>query len=92
MIVMWAAFREHMKGWKTMILSAFLILSGIIGTIIASLNSDMIALLLPERFRPFAPVILIVIGAVTGGLRMATTGPIGVKGDEEPSPDVKAGD
>ena len=89
---MWAAFRERVKGWKTIIWSVFLVLFGIVGTIIASLNSDMIALMLPEKYRPYAPVILIVIGAVTGALRVSTTGPVGVKGDDEPSPDVKAGD
>lgn len=81
-----------MKGWKTIIWSAALVIIGIIGTVMASLNSDMIALLLPEKYRPYAPLILVVIGAVTGSLRMITTGPVGEKGDEEPSPNVKAGD
>ncbi len=91
---MWETFKEKIKGWKTMIWSGFLVLLGLVATALSALNGDMIASLLPDKYKIFVPLLLSVVGAVTGTLRVITTGPVGVKGDEEPDPaaNVKAGD
>ena len=78
---MWAAFVDSIKGWKTIIWSGFLVVIGIIGTAMAALNGDMVAVILPDKYKPFIPVILVVIGSITASLRIVTTGPVGNKGN-----------
>jgi hypothetical protein len=93
---MFAAIRERLKGWKTIIWSRMLVVVGVVaGAIVPMLgviNGDMITALLPEKALPFAPLVLVVIGVVNETLRRFTTGPVGAKGDEEPALNVKAGD
>ena len=78
---MWAALVTKIKGWKTLIWSGILVALGAIGTIMAAFNGDMVAALLPDKYKPFAPMVLMLIGAITGGLRLITTGPVGDKGN-----------
>ncbi len=89
---MFATLREKFKGWKTIWWNGLLVVGGIVATIILALNEDQISALLPDPWKPFAPLIVTIIGLVGGGLRMITTGPVGSKGDEAPDADTKAGD
>ena len=73
------SIRTTIKGWKTMSFSAFLVILGVVGTVAMSINSEMLTSILPDKYKPFAPLILSLIGAVVAALRMVTTGPIGEK-------------
>jgi hypothetical protein len=93
---MFAALREKLKGWKTIIWADFLMIigfaCGIIVPILDALNIAQIGAIVPDKFVTFSPLILVIIGQITKSLRKVTTGPVGAKGDEAPAPDVKAGD
>ena len=87
---------QKLRGWKTIIWSRFLVVLGVIGgvivPIIEAIDSSLVGALIPPKWQPFTPLILVAIGIVNEWLRRITTGPVGAKGEEEPAPDVKAGD
>lgn len=89
---MLAAFKEKIKGWKTIIWARALVLLGLVLTLISVMDVNALTVLLPDRYKPLAPMILVLIGLVTEALRRVTSGPVGSKGDEAPPPDTKAGD
>jgi hypothetical protein len=93
---MFASIREKIKGWKTIIWSYALmavgVVLGIVVPVLDALDVTYINLVIPQKYVPFAPLILIVIGQVTKMLRLATTGPVGAKGDATPTANAKAGD
>jgi len=80
---MWGRISATLKGWKTIIWSAFLGVLGVVLTALTALNGDMIAALLPDRYKVFSPLIysllIAIIGAITAWLRVVTTGPVGTK-------------
>jgi len=57
-----------------------------------SANVTQINAVIPQKFVPYAPLVLIAIGQITKMLRQATTGPVGAKGNVTPPANVKAGD
>ena len=93
---MFAKLREKLKGWKTIIWSyALMAIGGVLGLglpLLDALDITQVNAIIPPKYVPFAPLVLIFIGQITKMLRQATTGPVGAKGDEAPAPNVKAGD
>jgi hypothetical protein len=93
---MFAKLREKLKGYKTIIWSYVLMaVGGVLGIglpLLDALDITQINAIIPQKYVPFAPLVLIFIGQVTKMLRQATTGPVGSKGDVAPAPNVKAGD
>ena len=89
---MWASLKQTLKGWKTAIWSVFLIALGLGLTALSALDIVQLTAILPEKYKPFAPMLLAIIGGITGYLRSITTGPMGSKGNVSPEPVVKAGD
>jgi len=87
--VKFAELRERAKGWRTII----------IGAIVAS---PLALLQLLEQFRlvdpaavlppPWGPRLALGVAIAMILLRLVTTGPVGSKGDDEPTDDTKAGD
>ena len=93
---MFANIRERLKGYKTIIWSYALmivgIVLGIVLPVLEALNITQINAVIPQKFVPYAPLVLIAIGQITKMLRQVTTGPVGAKGDAAPTANVKAGD
>ncbi len=93
---MFAAIREKLKGYRTIIFSWILItlgtVFGVILPVLEALNVTYLNLVIPPEYVPFAPLLLIVIGEIVKKLRKATTGPVGSKGEAAPAANVKAGD
>ena len=89
---MFAKLRFKLEGWKTIIWARALVLVGVLVTVLSVMTGDQVSAMLPDRYKPFAPMVLAVVGIVTEGLRRMTTGPVGSKGEEPATPDVKAGD
>ncbi len=93
---MFAAIREKLKGYRTIIFSWILIVFGVVFGILApvldALNVTYLNLVMPQWAVPYAPLLLIAIGEIVKKLRKATTGPVGSKGDAAPAANVKAGD
>jgi drug/metabolite transporter (DMT)-like permease len=81
---MFTSFLERVKGWKTIIFARALVLLGVLLTVLSALTGDEIGAMLPDKYRPFAPLVLALVGVVTEGLRRVTDGPVGAKGDEVP--------
>jgi hypothetical protein len=79
---MFAKIREKIKGWKTIIWARSLILVGVLIAVLSALTGDQVAALVPDKFKPFAPLLLVVIGLITEGLRRVTTGPVGAKASD----------
>jgi hypothetical protein len=89
---MFAKIRFKLEGWKTIIWARALVLIGIIVTILSVMTGDQVSALLPDRYKPFAPMVLALVGIITEALRRVTTGPVGSKGDQPATSDTKAGD
>jgi hypothetical protein len=93
---MFAAIREKLKGWKTIIWARALVIFGIIAgavlPLLQMIDGSQVGVFIPPKYTPFIPLIVAVIGMVTETLRRMTTGPVGAKGDAAPKVDVKAGD
>ena len=86
---MWSRIKKKLDGWKTIIWNGFL---AVMPLILVSLDK-LQALDLTPYMTPWMGIAVgFVISAVGVWLRYITTGPVGAKGDEEPAPDVKAGD
>lgn len=52
--------------------SAILIVIGVVLTLMMALTSDMVEVILPEKYRPFAPLVITFIGIIAGWLRSIT--------------------
>jgi len=88
--------KQKLRGWKTIIWARALVVFGVVAgfvlPILQMIDGSQIGVFIPPKYTPFIPMIVAVIGAVTEWLRRVTTGPVGAKGEEAPSPEVKAGD
>ncbi len=88
--IWWAAVLEKIKGWKTLIWNAFIV--GVAPLLLyASAQAE--SLDLKDYLTPgYVFFLTIAIKAVDTWLRFITTGPVGSKGEDAPTPDTKAGD
>lgn len=94
---MWGKISAKLKGWRTIIWSGFLAIAGGAVAILQAVNVDMIGIVLPDKYKPYGPVIaplvIAAIGVITGWLRYVTTTPIGSDQPLQPTPLVpKAGE
>ena len=89
---MFAKLRFKLEGWKTIIWARALVVIGALVTVLSVMTGDQVSALLPDKYKPFAPLVLVVVGLVTELLRRMTTGPVGSKGDEPATTETKAGD
>jgi hypothetical protein len=86
---MFAKLREKLKGWKTIVWNVVLGLSAPVAVALQQLG----AIDWSQYVGPIGAVFIgLGIAAVGILLRVVTTGPVGAKGEDEPAPDVKAGD
>jgi hypothetical protein len=84
-----AALREHLKGYKTIVWNAFL---GFTPVLLVALDKIQAIDLTQYMTWWMAIAFGVVVGGIGTFLRYITTGPVGSKGDEAPAPDAKAGD
>lgn len=84
-----AALREHLKGYKTILWNGFL---GFAPVLLVGLDKVQAIDLTQYMTWWMAIGVGIFVGGIGTLLRWVTTGPVGSKGDEAPAPDVKAGD
>lgn len=84
-----AAFREKIRGWKTIIWNAII---AILPVALVALDK-LQAVDLSQFMTPWAAIgVGFLVSAVGVWLRTITTGPVGATGTAEPAPNVKAGD
>lgn len=83
------AVREILKGWKTVIIGAVVGLPLALLEIAEQLRVVDPASILPE---PWGQRVGLALAVTMILLRLVTTGPVGSKGDVEPTEDTKAGD
>lgn len=76
---MWTKFTQLINGWKTIIFARFLVVVGLLVTILAAIDPAMVMSLVPPTYAPFAPLVLVLIGGVNEWLRRLTVAPVGVK-------------
>ena len=80
---------EHLKGYKTIVWNVFLGLAPPTAIALEQLG----AIDWSQYVGPLGAIgIGFAVSAVGIWLRSITTGPVGAKGEDEPAPDVKAGD
>lgn len=84
-----AALREHLKGYKTIVWNAFL---GFAPVLLVALDKLQAIDLTQYMTWYMAIGVGVFIGGIGTLLRWITTGPVGSKGDEAPAADAKAGD
>ena len=84
-----AALREHLKGYKTIVWNAFL---GFAPVVLVALDKVQAMDLSANMTWWVAIIVGVFVGGIGTLLRWMTTGPIGSKGDEAPAPQTKAGD
>ena len=87
-----AALREKMKGYKTIIVNVLAGLPAALYGLYVEFASIDFTPVIPAKYAAAAVVGMSVLGVV---LRIVTTGPVGAKGDVAPKasdPAVKAGD
>lgn len=65
----------RLKGVRTFIFSAICILAGIAATLLMVIDASMVEVFLPEAYRPFAPLVVTILGLISGWLRMITNTP-----------------
>lgn len=88
-MTMFEKIREKLKGWKTVIVGAFVGVPLALLELMEQLKVIDPASVLPE---PWGQRVALGLSITMIVLRIITTGPVGAKGDEAPPPDVKAGD
>jgi hypothetical protein len=89
-MTMWARIWEKLKGWKTLIWNFFVVAILPLGLFA---TTEAMSIDWKGQFSPLAAyAILVAIKAVDTWLRLITTGPVGSKGEEPATPDIKAGD
>jgi Mg2+/citrate symporter len=70
-----------MKGWKTLTFGVFLGVMGVIASLLMAVNDSMVQVILPDKYKPFSPLIITVIGIVVCQLRLLTDTAWGRKDD-----------
>jgi len=68
----------NLAGWRTMAWSLFLVVAGAVLTYVSSITPAGLSGLLPSWLAPYSPMIISIIGLVTGYLRTITSTPVGV--------------
>jgi hypothetical protein len=86
---MFARITEKLKGWKTIIANALTGLPAALYGLYLQFQGVDVTPLIPAKYVALAVFGMSVLGVV---LRLITTGPVGSKGEETPSPQIKAGD
>lgn len=86
---MFTKLRERLKGWKTIIWNGFVALAPVLLVAVDKLQAIDLT---PYMTWYMAIAAGVIVGGIGTWLRYVTTGPVGAKGDEEPAPQVKAGD
>lgn len=86
---MFAAIRQRLKGWKTVVANALLGIPSGSYYIYMEFQGVDVTPLIPAKYVGAAVACMAVLGVI---LRIITTGPLGHKGNAEPGPNVKAGD
>jgi hypothetical protein len=84
-----AALREHLKGYKTIVWNGFL---GFAPVILVGLDKIQAIDLTQYMTWWMAIAVGVLVGGIGTFLRWITTGPVGSKGDDAPAADAKAGD
>jgi hypothetical protein len=80
--------RQKLKGWKTVVVNAMVGLPASLLFLYEQFQGVDVTPLIPAQYAA-AVAGMAVLGVL---LRIATTGPIGAKGERAPAPDSKAGD
>jgi hypothetical protein len=70
-------WKTRFKGYRTAAFSVVLMLGGVILTGLSALDVVQLGYFLPAKLQPFAPMILAMIGAIVGYLRMITDTELG---------------
>ncbi len=86
---MFAAIRQKLKGWKTVIANALIGVPAALYTLWQEFSTVDFTPVIPAKYAAAAVVGMSVMGVV---LRLVTTGPTGSKGDQPATPATKAGD
>jgi hypothetical protein len=81
--------RQKLKGWKTVVLNAIVGLPASLLFLYEQFQGVDVTPLIPAQYAAAAIAGMAVLGVI---LRIATTGPIGAKGERTAAPDSKAGD
>jgi hypothetical protein len=86
---MFTRITEKLKGWKTILANALTGLPAALYGVYLQFQGVDVTPLIPAKYAALAVVGMSVLGIV---LRIVTTGPVGSKGEEVATPDIKAGD
>ncbi len=73
----WARVGIRTKGYKTVLWSRFLVILGIFLPLLQAAGSINLEGILPPKYAPYVPLILVIIGIVNEKLRRLTDGPVG---------------
>ena len=84
-----ARIREMLKGWKTIVINAALGIPSTALWLYQEFSTVDFTPLIPAKYLPASVAAMSILGVV---LRIITTGPVGSKGDEQPTTKTKAGD
>jgi hypothetical protein len=82
-------FRQKLKGWKTVAVNAIVGLPASLLFLYEQFQGVDVTPLIPAQYAAAAVAGMAVLGVV---LRIATTGPVGAKGEKAPTPDTSKGD
>ncbi len=86
---MFASLRERLKGWKTVWVNSIVGVPSTLLFLWTEFSSVDFTPLIPAKYVALFLVLNSVLGVI---LRICTTGPVGSKGTQEPTANVKAGD
>ncbi len=86
---MFAAIRERLKGWKTVVLNAVTGFPAAALYLYTEFGTVDFTPLIPAKY---VAVFVVAQSALGVLLRIMTTGPVGSKGTAAPAPATKAGD
>lgn len=86
---MFAAIRQRLKGWKTVVINSIVGLPASLLFIYEQFQGVDVTPLIPTQYAAAAVAGMAILGVI---LRIVTTGPIGSKGDTPATPTTKAGD
>jgi hypothetical protein len=80
--------RQKLKGWKTVVVNAIVGLPASLLFLYEQFQGVDVTPLIPAQYAAAVIAGMAVLGVI---LRIATTGPIGTRGEKAPTPDTKAG-